>query len=464
MKFSTDKILIPFFLLFIVLTIAVRNHFFFWDTIQLGSYHGQWFYENQFSDLILPSFIDSGHFPGLGIYLAACWTLFGKSLAVSHFAMLPFLFGVVWLIYHIANHYTDQKKALFLLLLLIADPCYMGQSVLVTPDICLLFFFLLGLYAILKDKNTLISLAALGLAISSLRGMMVVVILFLFRVIFFSKKDVKSLFITMLPFVPSGLFGLAFLGYHYQQTGWAGYHEDSPWSPAFEKVSFKGFLYNIALLGWRILDFGRVFLIVAILILFYRNGLSAWKESIQFRQLVGLLILLVILLTPSLLIHKELLGHRYILPIYISLSLLVFYLISTYVHRFRLWFSVIIIGLFLGNFWVYPKGISMGWDSTLAHLPYYNLRNKMIDFIDEKEIPITSIGTGFPNRSGLKYSDLIDRDVSFPMKDLEHQDYIFYSNIFNEFTDSEIAELEKEWEVLQSYEQMRVCVILYKKR
>ena len=46
--------------------------------------------------------------------------------------------------------------------------------------------------------------------------------------------------------------------FHYLETGWMGYHENSPWAPAFEKVDFQGAIKNILILGWRLLDFGRV--------------------------------------------------------------------------------------------------------------------------------------------------------------------------------------------------------------
>lgn len=464
MKFSFEKTLIPFFLIVIVLTIMVRHHFFFWDTVQLGSYHAHYFYETQFSSLILPSYIDSGHFPGLGIYLAACWTLFGKTLPVSHFAMLPFLIGIVWQVYRIGTYFSNQKKAAFLLLLLFADPCFLGQSILMSPDICLLFFFLLALNGVLRDKTILIGLASVGLAATSLRGMMIVVALFLFKAIFFTSKDFKNLAKTVLPFVPSGLFALAFLAYHYQQTGWAGYHEDSPWSSAFETVNFKEFLHNIVLLGWRFLDYGRVFILLTISFLFLSKALKNTKFDPKLRQSLGLVVLLVLLLTPSILTHKYLMAHRYLFPIFFSLSLFAFYLIVHYTKRKRLWFLLLFVGLFSGNLWIYPKGVAQGWDSTLAHVPYYQLRNQMIDYIDQAQIPISSIGTAFPNRSGLKYTDLTNRDVLFPNKDLANQDYIFYSNIFNEFTNEEINELEQNWDVLKKYERMRINVILYKKR
>jgi len=43
-------------------------------------------------------------------------------------------------------------------------------------------------------------------------------------------------------------------------------------------------------------------------------------------------------------------------------------------------------------------------------------------------------------------------------------DHFFYSNIFNDFTDEEIDELEQNWEVVKEYKNLNVCVILYQKK
>src|SRR4051794_38753575 len=99
MQRSDLKILWPFLCFYILLTFFVLHNSFFWDTIQLGSKQAHWFYDHNFKFFFLPEIIDSGHPPSFGIYLAICWKLFGKSLPVSHLAMLPFLLGIVIQVY-----------------------------------------------------------------------------------------------------------------------------------------------------------------------------------------------------------------------------------------------------------------------------------------------------------------------------------------------------------------------------
>lgn len=120
--------------------------------------------------------------------------------------------------------------------------------------------------------------------------------------------------------------------------------------------------------------------------------------------------------------------------------------------------------LLTGHLWLYPEGIAMGWDSTLAHTPYYHLRNDVIRFIDEKEIPVSAIGTGFPLTSQFRYSDLSGRTDAFSVKDLNKQQYILYSNIINDFTDDERLLLYGQWECIYETASRSVFFRLYKRK
>jgi hypothetical protein len=266
------------------------------------------------------------------------------------------------------------------------------------------------------------------------------------------------------PYVLSGLFALAFLGYHYLQTGWIGYHADSPWAPGFQRVDFRGFLYNIGIMGWRLLDFGRVFVWLMGGFLLVWN----WKKqkfTSTFWQLFLLLGVSLLVLSPSLLLHKGLVLHRYLLPVSLSLTLLVFHLLfgSAGLRPFLRTglFALIFTGLLTGNLWVYPKQIAQGWDATLAHLPYYDLRDRMLGYIERSGIAYQQVGTAFPEIGPLKYRDLSGLEKGMIEKDLAIQEYIYYSNIMNDFTDAELEALEKEWQEIKRMEKGGVCIVLY---
>ena len=115
-----------------------------------------------------------------------------------------------------------------------------------------------------------------------------------------------------------------------------------------------------------------------------------------------------------------------------------------------------------GNFWIYPDKIAKGWDATIAHIPYYQLRKKMINFIENKDISFNDVGSEVPNTEMIKYIDLSNDNRKFPLKNFDIHRYIFYSNIYNMFTDEEIDELKNNWIVEKEYKCLQVYVRLYK--
>ncbi|MDX1939851.1 MAG: hypothetical protein SFU99_04820 [Saprospiraceae bacterium] len=464
-----NKWLLLYWLIAIIAIWLVRNNVFFWDTVQLGAKHAHWYYENNFKYLLLPEEIDSGHPPIFGMYLAALWKISGKSLTVSHFAMLPFVLGIIYFLLQIGKYLVNEKYAPLLVLLNLLDPTLAAQCLLISPDVILVCFFLMGLYAVLEQKNWLKTIAMLGLAMISMRGMMVVMILFLLEITIYSNSW-QNLLRTSIQkvkyYIPAGLFALAFLVFHYQQTGWIGYHSDSPWSPSFARVDAKGFFKNIAVLGWRMLEFGRIFMWIILIIIVLQKKFQDWWQDATFRSLFSLFIFSILLLTPSLLLHQGLSAQRYLLPIYLSITFLVFYLIFNYLQYKKnrsIAFMIAFVGLSTGNLWIYPDKISQGWDATLAHLPYYQLRAQMLNFIEQESIPPDSIGTAFPEIGPFKFKDLSDRTEGFVEKDLQKQDYILYSNVMNDFTDNEIDNLFKYWSPIKTYKNQGVRVVLYKK-
>lgn len=464
-------VLLCFFVLATLATFLVRHHVFFWDTVQLGAKHAHFYYENHFSQLLLPAAIDSGHPPTFGLYLAAVWSLFDKTLPLSHFAMLPFIFGILYFLWKIGTKIAGENKAIFLLLLAIADPTLAAQCLLVSPDVVLACFFLMGVYAVLQNQNLLKALAMLGLAMISMRGMMTVAALFLFEIAlhYNNWKTLPKLLLQKMPlYLPAGFFGLVFLGWHYAQTGWIGYHPDSPWAPSFVKVGIQSFMKNVAILGWRMLDFGRIFgWLVLIYLLLFKKNRKLLFENIMFRSFFLFFIICTLVLTPTLLLHTGLSAHRYLLPIYLSLTLLVFtaiFQIQTAKVTQFLHFSIVFIGLSTGNLWLYPDKIAQGWDASLAHLPYYEVRAKMLDYIQTQKLPLDSIGTAFPEIGALKFRDLSGRVEGFAEKDLASQNYILYSNVMNDFTDAEVDALQQHWTPVQTFVRGGVWMILYAKK
>ncbi len=471
------------YLFFTALVIATINYPFFWDTIQLASKHAHYFYETNFHSIILPNDIDSGHIPTLGFYLAIIWKCLGKTLIASHLAMLPFVLGIVYQSILITKKLFKsnwQNKALIILLI---DSTLMAQCTLVSPDVLLVFFFLMALNNLISGKRLFYLIALSGLVLVSMRGMMCIAAFFVADIIYdccqneVFSKNVKisqkfksffaiSFFQNFLKYLPAIIISASFLAWHYYKTGWIGYHKDMPWSTLFETVNIKGFIWNIFILGWRLTDFGRLFIWIT-------GVYCAWdffryrpKFDANFKILLIVFACIFLALSQAVLLHKGLSGHRYLLPVYLLFSLLVSYYLFEYSANIKLrniFFVIITIGLLSGNFWVYPDKISKGWDSSLSYLPYFHLREKMMNYMKESSIPFDKTGTAFPNLSKFEYIDLSNQDGSFAPLDLKSNNYVFYSNIYNDFNDSELFELNANWKKIQEFKLIQVKVALYKK-
>lgn len=459
-------ILIPFFAFYFLLTYLVRHNFFFWDTVQLGSQQAHWFYDRNFSKLLLPEEIDSGHPPLFGFYLALVWKIFGKSLAVSHFSVLPFLIGIVVQLYALLKIFIPEKVLPFVLIVLLADPTLLAQSTLVSPDIVLVFFFLLALNAVIRRRKVVLSIALIFLAIISMRGMMHVMILFVIdavlNIVLSRERAAKVCLMLILSYVPSAMVAGSWLLLHYKATGWIGYHAGSPWAECFKMVDASGAVRNVGIMGWRMLDFGRVCIWLIALPVAY----VTFKRKVFGQNMIKLSVFFfvpLLLLSPNLIIHANLLAHRYLIVLYLSFALLILYQAQRlWPKRFIAIFFFIITGLLTGNAWRYPERIAQGWDSSLAHYPYYRLRTEMLLYIHQQGIDKKTIGTDFPNNCDTKFIDLSDESWSFSNVDFEKNSYLFYSNVFNGFSDAELTRLEK-WKPVKILESFTVKVILYKK-
>lgn len=462
------------FLLAVLGIYLVRDNFFFWDTIQLGSKHAHYFYENGFQSLLLPKEIDSGHLPAFGMYLAVVWELFGKTLASSHFAMLPFVWCILYFLLEFGKKLGNESMAPLLVLLCFADPLLASQSLLISPDVALVAFFLVALHAIwIKPNRVLLAIAVAGLGMISMRGMMVGLGLYVFHlVIDYKRLNQKKALQKLLPYLPGGIIASSYFIYHWQQTGWIGYHPDSPWAPSFERVGLHGFLKNTAVLGWRMLDFGRIFVWAGLIFILWETRklkIAEWRGFRSSRHLnsvgghlVLLLAITALALIPSQLLHKGLLAHRYLMPVFFGLNFLLFWaVVKYYPGKAKALLLLLSMGLATGNFWVYPKKISMGWDSTLAHLPWYHLSKEMSSYLDQRGIAYHEVGTAFPNLGTREYIELDGNQKAFARKDLSTNCYVLYSNIMNDFTDEEIDELGYKWKELNRLVRGQVCVILY---
>ncbi|MDC7993631.1 hypothetical protein [Altibacter sp. HG106] len=450
----------------LVLVLSSLSNFFFWDTVQLASKHALFFFDTNFGSVLLPTHLDSGHIPTFGWVLAVFWKLFGKTLWIGHLLMLPFGIGIVYQLQRLSQRFISAPWAGVVTFLILLDPTLSSQLTLVTPDIPLVFAFLWLVNSVLSNSRKGIAVSVALLFLISMRGMMIafcVLLLDIFLTI--SLKDakksiVKNLFRKSLAYLPAVFIFLTYFGYHYAVKGWVGFHADSPWAESFARVGWTGFLRNIGILGWRLIDFGRIgiWLVLGILLVKYQKQLFQKK----MKPLLWLALVVCCLLPLNMLWAKGLLGHRYLLPMYLLVACVVlFSLASEGIPKKLRTAAAIGIGLLLlsGNGWIYPPKVAQGWDASLAHQPYYSLRLEALEYLEVADISSEETASFFPNIAPFSAIDLNEKPGRFQKFD-GNQHYVFYSNVFN-LTDEEWRWLEADYSEVKRFEARGVWVAIY---
>ena len=408
------------------------------------------------------------------MYIAGMWSLFGKTLLVSHLSMLPFVLGTIYFSGKLVRLLISRRDSWFWTTVLLFDAAILAQFTLVSPDVWILFFLSMAIYALLAEKRLLLTVAVTGLTLTSTRGMMLTASLFfagwLIRILVQKDKPVlsaswsyirRSIPVYLVPF----LIAFIYLGLHYYRTGWIGYHSGMPWAIHFQRVNVEGFFRNIMVLAWRLTDNGRIFTWITGLLMM----ITIIRKHIQLngdgKKLLILLSVVIFLLSFFTLTYRNLFGHRYLIPVFYLVTLtVIWFLVNIPGFRYKKMIGVLLMaGMMSGNFWVYPDHISKGWDAMLSYLPYQSLRKDMISFIEEKKIDFQAVGTDFPNNIPLKYIDLTGDTRSFGSieKGIGNFRYVFYSNVFNGFSDGELNELSRNWKVVNRLDRGMVKVILY---
>lgn len=112
---------------------------------------------------------------------------------------------------------------------------------------------------------------------------------------------------------------------------------------------------------------------------------------------------------------------------------------------------------------MYPDKIAKGWDSTLAHLPYYELRHQAVAYIDKEKIEYNQVQSFFPNLATMNLIDLNKDERRFTFYNGNGK-YVFYSNIFN-VSDQEYDEIHNPatYKCIKHFESQQVFIDIFEK-
>lgn len=454
-----EKPLVFLFVAYLLLFFFTCNNGFFWDTIHLASLQAWWYYDNNFAFFFLPGNIDSGHPSYFAMLLALLWKIFQPSLLVGHLMMLPFIILLIVEVVKSSKYYFPENWP-FVASLILFNPIILTQSTLVSPDVLLVCFFFFTLNGILQNSFKRILIGALLLGAISMRGMMCIPYLFIFGV-FKSRVPGVSILRMLLSFTPGAFLAFLFLLMHYIQKGWVGYHEGSPWAASFEGAGVSGFFRNVLVFFWRLFDLGMVFMWLTTLVLTLKAKFNFSKRTKELLLLGSLCFLFSILLQ---FFYKYSLLHRYLFP-FIAIMILVFCSVleeTVTSARFKRNSCIALIFLIAGNFWIYPDRIAKSWDATLAHLPYYKLRKEALEYLDQTKLSLSRVSGSFPYYETGKCLDLTSDTVRYSQADPEIAEYILYSNISNDFSDTQLLFLKEECIPVKTFGKWPVRFVLYR--
>ena len=457
-------------ILSIIITICSLKFGIFWDNVLFASKMGNILFENGILNWkSIPIESDPGHPPFLATLMALGWTLFNKSLFVSHWMMLPFVFGLLWQIDSFVTFFVKDKPfQIWAFLIVVSDATLLSQLVLVNPEVIQLFFFFIALNSVLKNNTYLKVVGLAFLGIVTYRGMMLCAGIFFIELmihLLIKNKGLKCFFTrrTIMAYLIAAMPAVIYLVWRIFTKGWISSHPLEIWGNAWEFSSFKDFfknlLRNFLVLTQRFTDFGRIAPMLFVLITLYTK-----RKSIKWNEIKPLIIIIsfstIVIYSTSLLI-KNPMGHRYYIPSYLSLGLLSFLLLKEYKARNIIYTGMLSI-LLLGNFVVYPEKFAQGWDASLAHVPYWNLRENAINYMDKKRFPISETASFFPNCTTLDNINL-NGDVRSFINFTGTEKYVFYSNVYN-LSNEEHQILNQKYLSLKTFKSCNVKIEIMQKK
>ena len=458
---------------YLVLGIATLHNCYFWDVIQQVSKEGFWFYKTNFSSLLIPADNEYGimatgyHPPLMGLMTAALWKVFGFELWVSH------AFSMLWaglLLYHawgLLRHFFPEGMAGWVLLVVLLDPVVLTQYAIASPDFILFTAFVVALRGLLERKPWLLGAGVFFLCCVNMRGVFAGAALFVAGCYYCYAVSPgsgwrRALKEMLLPYLPTMVVLLAYFTYYFVQRGW--FFSDSAYTEHYTlPTSGMVVVRHVLSFVLRLVENGRIALWVLALWVAVRCIRRHEKFNAQERALGLFFLLLMGLYVLFIFISQMPFSPRYFMPQFFVLSVLVLSCLGREVGRPKVACAVLLFFALTGHLWIYPEKMAKPWDATLAHLPYYELREECFDYIDAEGVDYAEVSSGFCLYGDRGFAELRQWGKRVNPSPLAGE-YVIYSNICN-MEDEQIEALHDPalWTPVRTFEKWPVSIILYRR-
>ncbi len=463
-RFFSDKALvIVFSFLAIFVAVFFKAIPMFWDMSYVSQVANH-IYDTNFSSVIFPN-IDNGSPPLFSLYFALLWTIFGKSLLVSHLAVIPFVILLFYQFQILLERFVEKRFHFAAFLLLAAEPAFSTQVIYSGYDIAMASLVLLGVNALLNKNVRWLVIALLALPLLSPRGFSFVIALFVIDFILNFRKpfQIRTISRFIMPYFISLLLFVSWLFYHAYITGWLIVSAENSYMVYIGDGEW--IVRNLVYIFWKNIDSGRAILFIFTAMLLIKT-IRISREQKNFRVLLIIIFSLIITYVGFFAGIHSLVAQRHFIPVYIfSIVLFTNLLVFVKNRLARMLVMMTLIALLSGNLWTYPERFGNAWDASLKSLPYFKLENELHDFILTNKMDPNSVGADFPMNFDRKYTHLETESFAFcdiDKKPIDQFTFVVQSNISNAFNIETSNLLSKNWILLKQFSGPIIYIKLYK--
>ncbi|KAB2914653.1 MAG: glycosyltransferase family 39 protein [Bacteroidetes bacterium] len=452
-----------FYILLVALHLAlfwqVKDFPFLGDSIPSNLFAAENIYNHHFGTVWNIPEADPGHGTLYPAFIALMWLIFGKSLWVTHLVQIVVGLATCLIGYKIARKNWGESTSQFAVLLFSISPLYVGQLIGASLQLPLTLAALSAFYFWQQKKHLAYAISLCLMMLCHLQAAFLLLFLFIHDAAFFYIENGYKLYlrwffmrwwIYALPFAVFLIWGIL----HQQHSGWAfsspNYLREAP--------SFKGLVYNIGIMGWRVIDFGYLIPFAVVIAFIIKRRKKIYLGDAKVQALISYVLMLLIVGGGICIVFAHPPIHRYFLPT----TLLLLILFAAILEEMKplsakIWATVAAIALVAGNFMYYP-GKCMG-DANLAYLPLFKLEEKIAADFPKNTVFYTYAPLSYP--SSIRYMDSAKGPVFKGLynKPLDSATYVLQSCMNCEFSARE-KEILKTWHGT-SYTAGNVFVNIY---
>ena len=460
-------------IVYILLTMICINHCYFWDNIQQISKEAHWFYRTDFHQLLMPAqnsgaeIVATGYHPPLmGIMTAVLWKVFGYKIWVSHAFILFWALVLIFNVWKILKGLFPEKIVGWVLVITLFESTLLTQFSIASPDFILFTAFIISLRAVLENKSYLLSIGVFFLCCINMRGIFVGLILLLIHFYYIyittTKLNIRSIIKIVIPYLPTLLLLASYFTYYFIVKGW--FFSDSTENIHYSLPNgISRIIRHFAEFGLRSVENGRIVIWIIGIYVAFIGIRRKTKLAPEFKIILLFFLLLTGLYILFVFITQMPFSGRYFMPQFFLLTLLALSGLNNIYSEKRMKITLILVLCFelSGNLWIYPDRIAKSWDSTLAHLPYYELRKDCFNYIDQQKMDYHQISAGFCLYGDRGFAELKNEGKIVGTD--ENCRYFIYSNISN-VKDSFASDLKNQthWVPIKMFSKGMVDITIYK--